>query len=77
MGPPAFSVSSERQKHMWGERNCLSFETAVGGIEPSIDSPALYRSTTAPHTCYTHRCSFYEYDEAVAYTVCSNEAIMF
>ena len=36
---------------MWGERNCLSFETAVGEIEPpsSIDSPALYRATTAPH----------------------------
>ena len=35
-------VSSERHRQMWGERNCLSFETAVGGI----DSPALYRATT-------------------------------
>ena len=37
---------------MLGKRNCLRFETAVGGIEPaspSIDSPALYRMTTAPH----------------------------
>ena len=33
-GPPAFSVSSERHRQMWGERNCLSFKTAVGGIEP-------------------------------------------
>ena len=42
-GPPAFNVSSERDTQMWGERNCPSFETAVGGIEPypSIDSPAL------------------------------------
>ena len=31
---------------MWGKRNCLSLETAVGGIEPpSIDSPAFYRAT--------------------------------
>ena len=30
----AFSVSFERHKHMqkWGERNCLCFETAIGGI---------------------------------------------
>ena len=31
-----FSVSTERHRQMWGERNCLSFETAAGGIEPLI-----------------------------------------
>ena len=51
-GPPAFIVSSEKHRQMWGEQNCLSFEIAVGRCDwttvPSIDSPALYRATTAP-----------------------------
>ena len=39
-GTTTFSVSSERHRQMWGERNCLSFETAVGTqIEPP--SPRL------------------------------------
>ena len=33
-GPPAFGVSSEKHRQMWGERNCLSFETAADRIEP-------------------------------------------
>ena len=33
-GTTGFNVSSERHRQMWGERNCLSFEMAVGGIEP-------------------------------------------
>ena len=41
-GPPAVGVSSERHRQMWGERNCLSFETAVGGIEPPV--PRDHRS---------------------------------
>ena len=51
-GPPAFSVSSERHRHVWGERNCRKLRN--GGwwdwnTVRSIDSPALYRATTAPH----------------------------
>ena len=38
-----------RYRQMNGERNCLSFETAVGGIEPPSPRLALYRATTAPH----------------------------
>ena len=39
---------------MWGERNCLSFETSVGGIEPS--SPRLIvRRSTAPSLPSLHR----------------------
>ena len=34
-GTTGFLVSSERQRKMLGEQNCLSFETAVGGIELS------------------------------------------
>ena len=33
-GPPAFSVCSKTDRQMWGERNCLGFEMAVGGNEP-------------------------------------------
>ena len=44
-GPPAFSVSSERHKQMWGERNYLSFEMAVGGIEPPSPRLTVRRST--------------------------------
>ena len=38
-GPPAFSVSSERHRQMWGEWNSLSLKMAVGGMEPP--SPRL------------------------------------
>ena len=45
-GPPAFSVSSERHRQMWRERNCISFETAVGGIEPQSGAlPRDHRSS--------------------------------
>ena len=33
---------------MWGERNCLSFETAVAGIEPPSSRLTVRRSTTRP-----------------------------
>jgi len=33
---------------MWGERNCLSFETAVGGIEPPSPQLTVRRSTARP-----------------------------
>ena len=53
--PPDFSVSSERHRQMWGERNCLSFETAVGGIEPP--SPQLtVRCSTARSPLPTLLC---------------------
>ena len=44
-GPPAFSVSSERHKQMWGELNCLTFEMAVGGIEPPSPRLTVWGST--------------------------------
>ena len=55
-GPPAFSVSSERHRHVWG------YEIAQfrnGGrwdwtTVPSIDSPVLYRATSAPHFIYLY-----------------------
>ena len=47
-GPPAFSVSSERHRHMLGERNCLSFETAAGEIEQPSPRLTVWRSTTQP-----------------------------
>ena len=47
-GPPDFSVSSKRHRQMWGEGNCLSFETAVGGIEPSSPRLTVRRSTARP-----------------------------
>ena len=47
-GPPTFSVSSERHRQMWGERNCLSFEMAVGGIEPPSPRLTVRCSTTRP-----------------------------
>ena len=47
-GPPAFSVASERHRQMWGERNCLSFKTAVGGIEPPSPRLTVWCSTTRP-----------------------------
>ena len=47
-GPPAFSVSSERHRQMWGEGNCLSFETVVGGIEPPSIRLTVRRSTAQP-----------------------------
>ena len=47
MGPPAFSVSSERQANV-GLQNCLSFETAVGGIEPSSPRLTVWCSTARP-----------------------------
>ena len=43
--PPAFSVSSERHRQMWDDRNCLSFEMAVGGIEPPSPRLTVRRST--------------------------------
>ena len=33
---------------MWGERNCLSFETALGGIEPPSPRLTARRSTARP-----------------------------
>ena len=33
---------------MWGKRNCLSFETAVGGIEPPSPRLTVRRSTVRP-----------------------------
>jgi len=52
-GLPDFRVSSERHSQMWAERNCLSFETAAGGIGfnhhpsvPSFHSLAIERTTT-------------------------------
>ena len=33
---------------MWGERNCLSFETAVGGIEPPSPRLTVRRCTAWP-----------------------------
>ena len=33
---------------MWGKRNCLSFETAVGGIEPPSPQLTVRRSTARP-----------------------------
>ena len=47
-GPLAFSVSSERYRQMWGEWNCLSFETGVGGIEPPSPRLTVRRSTVRP-----------------------------
>ena len=47
-GPPAFSVSSERHRQMWSERNCLNFEKAVGGIEPPSPRLTVRPSTTRP-----------------------------
>ena len=47
-GPPAFSVSSERHRQMWGERNCLSFETAVGGVEPPSSRSTVRRDHRSP-----------------------------
>ena len=29
-------IDTERHRQMWGERNCLNFEMAVGGIEPQV-----------------------------------------
>ena len=46
--PLAFRVSSERHRQMWGERNCLSFETAAGGIEPQSSRLTVRHSTTQP-----------------------------
>ena len=43
-----FSVSSKRHRQMWGERNRLSFETVVGGIEPPSPRLTVRRSTTRP-----------------------------
>ena len=37
---------------MWGERNCLSFVTAVGGIEPSSPRLTVRRSTARPPLMY-------------------------
>ena len=40
---------------MWGERNCLRFETAVGGIEPpSVSSMTVQRSTSRPPLIQTN-----------------------
>ncbi|KAK2183999.1 hypothetical protein NP493_287g04044 [Ridgeia piscesae] len=39
---------------MWGERNCLNFETAVGGIEPSSPRLIVRRSTTRPPLPLVH-----------------------
>ena len=52
-GPLVFSVSSERHRQVLGERNCLSFETAVGGIEPSSLRLTARLSTVRPQlpTC--------------------------
>ena len=41
----AFSVSSKRHRQMWGEQNCISFETVVGGIEPPSPQLTVGRST--------------------------------
>ena len=48
VSPEAFSVSSERHRQMWGEWNCLSFETAVGGIEPLSPWLTVWRSIAWP-----------------------------
>ena len=47
-GTTAVGVFSERHRQMWGERNCLSFETAVGGTEPPSPRLTVRRSTTRP-----------------------------
>ena len=47
-GPPAFSVSSERHRQMWGKRNFLCFETVVGGTEPLSPRLTVRRSPTRP-----------------------------
>ena len=44
-GTTGFSVSSERHRRIWGERNRLSFETAVGGIGPPFPRLTVRRST--------------------------------
>ena len=41
-------VSSERHRQMLGEWNCLSFEMAVGGIEPPSPWLTVLHSTTRP-----------------------------
>ena len=46
-GPPAFSVSSERHRQMLREKNCLSFETAVGGSLSFKVSVTLHQKTLA------------------------------
>ena len=42
-------MSLPKDMQMWGEQNCLSFEIALAGFEPPIDSPVLYCATNAPH----------------------------
>ena len=47
-GTTGFYVSSERHRQMWGERNCISFVTAGGGIEPPSPRLTVRRYTTLP-----------------------------
>ena len=42
------SFTSERHRQMWGERDCLSFETAVGGIKLPSPRLTVRRSTARP-----------------------------
>ena len=37
---------------MWGERNCLSFETAVGGIEPPSPRLTCFMSHSVVRSCF-------------------------
>ena len=54
--PLAISVSSERHRQMWGERNYQNFETAVGGIEPPSPQLTVRRSTAwPPFLTHKHR----------------------
>ena len=41
-------MSLPKDRQMWGERNCLGFETAAGGIEPSSPRLTVRRSTEPP-----------------------------
>ena len=46
---------------MWGERNCLSFETAAGGIEPPSSRLTVRRSTARPplvFNCILTKCLY-------------------
>ena len=47
-GTTSFYCLFWKTQAMWGEQNCLSFETAVGGIEPPSPRLTVRRSTAWP-----------------------------
>ena len=72
---------------MWGERNCIGFETAVGGIEPSSPRLTVRRCTARPplptsadgfqQSLIPHPFRITRHASLTFFTVCTKKSLAF